>query len=831
MAGAQTGAAAEAQEAGPRAQAAVAQRARPRPLVLAGLFLVTLATLALEILDIRLLSVATWYHLSFFAVSIAMLGMAAGALAVYRGGARYEGAAALEALPRRALQLAVSIPLSHVALLVVPLGSGLGLHALASLAVATFALAIPFYLSGIVVALALTRVPGPIGLVYAADLGGAALGTLLVLPLLEATDASTAVLACGVLAALGALCFALEPAVRWVRWPTIGLFALLALTLANAGREDRLRMWFVKGRQIDWSRVVEERWSPHAQVLVLGPVAPGYPFWAGGHGAPSAGGERLSVVIDGGAATGLTRWDGRREALDWVRHDVTALGFHLRQGGQAGVVGVGGGRDVLTALWAGSKPVTGIEINRDMLALLQESQREFTRIADHPDVRLVHDEARSFLARTDERYDLLQMSLIDTWAATGAGAMTLTENGLYTLDGWRVFLGVLRPGGIFAVSRWYDPGRVSETSRLMALATAALLERGVQDPEQHLALVSCKNVAALLVSNEPLGAEDLRRIDAAVAEEGFEPLAVPGRPPANELLARILRARNAAELERAVVDPDYDYSPPTDERPFFFNMLKPARALSWGLVDTSPGVLGGNLVATQSLLALFFVALVAAAAAILAPLALSGLPAMGAGAFATSSAYFTVIGLGFMLVQVPCMQRFSVYLGHPTHAVIAVLFTMILATGIGSLVSDRVPAEARPRILRFGPLAIAGALIALSLAIQPLIENTIHLGLAGRAALVILVVAPPAFLLGFCFPIGVRLVQRIAPAALPWMWGINGAASVLAGVSAIAISMWYGIDANLHLAAALYATLALSAPALFRLGRTAWGQGITTPSR
>src|SRR5262249_7558228 len=159
--------------------------------------------------------------------------------------------------------------------------------------------------------------------------------------------------------------------------------------------------------------------------------------------------------------------------------DVTALPYSLRRNGDVAVIGVGGGRDILAALWGRSRSITGIDVNQIMLDLLQQSHRTFANIAPRPEVRLVHDDGRAYLTRTDQRCDGIQLSPWDTWAATGAGACSLSENGLYTLDGWRIFLNRLKPGGVLSVSRWFDPGNTSETSRLLALGVAALLDRGV----------------------------------------------------------------------------------------------------------------------------------------------------------------------------------------------------------------------------------------------------------------------------------------------------------------------------------------------------------------
>jgi hypothetical protein len=212
---------------------------------LAGLFLTTLSTLALEILATRLLSVITWYHLSFFAVSTALFGMSAGAVRVYLGGARFREDAP-RALIRHAGLFALSIPLCHAASLYVPLGVGLAPRNLAALAAATLLLAMPFYLSGIVVALALTRIPGPSGLVYAVDLAGAALGSLLVLPLLRFQDVSSAALVCAAIAAAGAACFQVFARQRAFVAMLVAS-ALLAGSALNHLSPDGLRVVYAKG--------------------------------------------------------------------------------------------------------------------------------------------------------------------------------------------------------------------------------------------------------------------------------------------------------------------------------------------------------------------------------------------------------------------------------------------------------------------------------------------------------------------------------------------------------------------------------------------------------
>lgn len=783
---------------------------------LGGLFLTTFATLQVEILDTRLLSVITWYHLSFLAVSLAMFGMAAGAVRVYLGEREFDGDEAPAKLHRYSLRFALAVPLCHIANLTIPIQVGGSATAVAGLVFSTLALAVPFYLSGVVIATALTRIPGPPGRVYAIDLAGAALGSLLVVPLLDATSVAAAAFISAAAAALGTACFA-RFAGRNTERRTLALACALVLAaLASDASNRGFQVIWSKGSYEDPDKVTAVYWTIHGQVVVRA-ERPSQPFyWGAGKGAPRTPVTSIGMVIDGDAATFMTRWNGSRRSLDWIGYDVTSLAYHVRKGGDAAVIGVGGGRDVLTALWGESTSVLGIEINRAFIELLEGPYRDFAGIADQPEVELVHDEARSYLTRSTDRFDVIQMSLVDTWAATGAGAFTLSENGLYTLEGWAAILDSLKPNGIFSVSRWYSPGDWAETSRLMSLATAALQERGVTDARAHLVLVSRQFVATLLVSPQPFSEADLARIEQAVAQLELRVLILPGRPAGMTLLDHIVDSATPEALSAAVRNPDYDYTPPTDERPYFFNILKPAGLLR-NAFDAKFGVIAaGNMLATLTLILLWAITAGLVAATILVPLSRSGLPRLDRATFSHCVAYFALIGLGFMFVQIPLMQRFAVYLGHPTYTIAVILCSMILASGIGSALSDRIDLDSSPRWLSALSLSTV-LLLALAVAsIQPLIDRTIHLPLLARCSLVAGFVGVLALPLGTFFPLGLRLVRQLSDEATPWMWGVNGAAGVLASVSAVAVSMWSGITTGLYLAAAAYLLLALPARALWK---------------
>jgi hypothetical protein len=781
------------------------------------LFLLTLATLLVEILDARLLSVLTWYHLSFLAVSLAMLGMAAGAVFVFLHPDRFSPDRAPRTLATVTLCFAGAIPITHVLNLAIPflpLTDGSPMEVL-SIAGSTVVLAVPFALSGVAVTTALTRCGGSIARLYAFDLAGAAAGCALVVPLLDRTNVSSAILVAAAAAAFAAVCF--RRAAGSGASPGTWLLAagLVAAAAANAGPWQVLEIIYPKNRQL-WltNRLnTETHWNSHSYVLVQRPKDEPAFMWGPGEGAGRFRRRIAWLAIDGEAGTPITEWDGDPGTLEWVSYDVTALPYALRHGDVA-IIGVGGGRDVLSAIWGRSRSILGIDVNRTMIDLLTGSHRAFAGLADRPDVTLVHDDGRAALTRAGRTFDVIQMSLVDTWAATGAGAFTLSENGLYTLEAWRVFLSRLTPGGVLSVSRWFDPDNASETSRLVALGVAALLDRGIRTPSEHLVLASRERVATLMVSTSPFTPDDRGRLEHVATPRGFDVRLAPWRAPDDSsLLGRISRSRSAAELDAAVAHPLFDYTAPTDGRPYYFNMLRPRALLSLSALPRY-GQLGGNLQATLLLITLLGIAAVLVGAIVLWPLGAAGLPEMPAARFGLAMTYFAGIGAGYMLVQIGFLQRFAIYLGHPTYTLAIVLFSMLLFTGAGSLLSDRL-ARSSVRLFLAAPAIVALTLLLTATALSTIVARTAASGLGVRTLWVLAFAAPVSIVAGMCFPLGVRILSS-TPAVVPWVWGVNGALGVLASIVAVALSLWMGVDANFWIAAALYAGVGVAARSLAR---------------
>jgi hypothetical protein len=784
-----------------------------------GVCLTALCTLVYQITTTRIFSVLTWYHLAFLAISLAMLGMTTAGLYVYLGAPERDEPQTLRRLATHSILFTLSLPVCHLALLaLVSLGgSELRLSDPPVAAAAILLTAIPFFFSGVVLAIALTRTGLPVGRIYGVDLFGAGLGCLLAVLLLEELDPSTVCLAVAALASLASLAFSVASGRGW-RLSGLVALALLAFASINAVRyPDLIFVSSMKGIPLARDQIQIDRWNSHSRVIALQTIRTRPHFWGqglstGADRLPSV--EEVGVQIDGAAFTPITRFDGETGSLDWVRHDVTSLPYWIRGSGDVAVIGVGGGRDILTGLGFGAARITGIEVNGTLLDFLNRDFADFARLNRRDDVRLVHDDGRSWLARTDQRFDLIQMSLIDSFASTSAGAMTLTENGLYTIECWNTLLDRLKPEGVFSVSRYYHPKRASETARALSLAVGTLLERGVAEPASHILLATAQYVSTLILARDPFSQEDSRRLEHAILAEGFTRVAAPQRPPDSPLLKAILAARTPAALELATRHRLFDLEPSSDDRPFFFNMLKLSAWRTPAERYEHNGVIGGNLKATQTLVVLIVLILALVPLTILGPLLWRGRRhGLAPGRFAAAAAYFSLIGLGFMLIEIGLMQKFSILLGHPIHSVAITLMSIILASGLGSLASERI--RTRSSACSYLLPISAGLLIAVgALLVQSAVDLSMRASLGVRALTALAFTFPIAFQLGFFFPLGMRSLQGRSAAARSWMWGLNGALGVLGSLLAIVISMSFGIRACLLTGAACYLALLIPASAL-----------------
>ena len=782
-----------------------------------GTFFIAFSTLAMEVTLARLLSVVTWYHLAFFAISTAMLGMTAGAVRVYLRPAVYSTENYLAAIGKACLRYALSVPLTLVLLCLLPLDLfGSAMTPLAFL-IATATCALPFYFSGIAITCVLTKCSLPIGRLYASDLFGASLGCLFVLGGLEIFDAPSLILLAGGIGIPAGLCFTAQTALPRQNRLQLGLFvAFVVLAFVNAYSMMGIRPVFVKGNLLRPSAYIMEKWNSFSRVLVYKGETYAPYYWGASPKAPHDPIEQFMMNIDGEASTYLQRFN-RPADIEFLRYDVTNLGYYLQRKGAACVIGVGGGRDIQSALLFGLDRVTGVDINPIFIDQLQREFRNFAGIAGRTNVTLVVDDARSYLSRSRDRFSVIQMSMIDTWAATGAGAFSLSENALYTREAWKIFLSRLTDDGFFTVSRWYNPWQIAETGRALSLGVAALLDLGVKRPADHLVLVTTERLCTLLISRNPFSATDIEQLKRICADLQYNAVHLPGHLPPNEILRQIAGATSWDELNRAAAGKDLNYDPPTDENPYFFNMLKLNRLDA--VFKTRSGILRGNLMATTTLLLLLACLFVLAVSTVILPLTFrADADNRIAGrqlAFWSGAAYFSLIGCGFMLVEIALIQKLSVFLGHPVYALGILLFTLIASTGVGSFISEKLPITRKPWLFVY-PLVMAAAIIGLRFLLKEILAAMITNPIGSKIATAVALIFPVGILLGFFFPTGMKLARQSLGGETPWYWALNGVFGVLCSALAVFISIYLSISMNFYLSAACYAMAPIALAGLAR---------------
>ncbi len=769
-----------------------------------GLALVTAALLITEIALTRILSVVMWYHFAFFALSIALFGLAAGGLAVQLAPRAFPASGLRTQVWGASIALAVLAPASFLLLadnpayryltsFNRPAGFGAG-DALAMVAL-YFAGAIPFLAGGLVGALLFRHRGAEAGRLYAADLLGAGVGCLLAIVALEWSGGPGALFVAGSFAALGAAAFTRGTGKRRQFALSVALAVALLATAALQATSPFLAIKFSRGRELTDIRF--EKWNAFSRVTVRG------------YGEP----DSLLLQIDAASNTVIGRWDGRAESVRFLLDDLIAAPYALLARPRVLVIGPGGGVDLAVARAADAADVTAVEVNGLIVEAMTGPFASFAGgIYGGPNVRIETDEARSYIRRSAEHFDLIQAGYIDTYAATTAGAFALTENTLYTVEAYGDYLDHLAPTGIVAVQRYFEEPP-QQTARLVALACEALRRRGVSAPGRHVIVLRKDDRASVLVRPTPFAEADVRALEAWAAPGGIELIAAPGRA-GRGISGAMLAAADYRDVVRAQA---LDLSAVDDDRPFFFYVVRPD--VFWkGLLDLS-----GERVHARAvflLVALLFTsAALCAALALLPALALRGKRGdRGDGETARprtagAIAFFGALGLGFMLVEIGLLQRVLLFLGHPALALSVVLATLLVAAGLGARTTQGIALAASGPALRRRLAVILAMIVVVAFLLPPLFHALLPLPRAGRIAVAVLVLLPVGFALGQALPLALRRLSAGRAALVPWAWSVNGGFSVFGSVLAMTIAINNGYTATLLAGALVYGAAWVLAPA------------------
>jgi hypothetical protein len=776
--------------------------------VMLAVALVSLSSLLLELALTRLFSVVLFYHFAFFAISVALLGLGSGGVFAH---IRQEWLARFSMRTLGAwlcLLNSIFILCSVEVVLHTPVSLEVTGRNFGKLTIIYLAAAVPFFLTGLLFSVLFARSSNHISQLYGADLAGGATACLAVVPLLNFIGAPNALLLASASMAVAAGLWADQIKLRRAAYALTAVFVLLMAANYSGKIIDVI---YAKGVYRDPKWIEYARWNAISRIEVDTHLGGRY------------------VVIDADATTAImnvdpARWEQNASATPMYTGLPETSGFNwkkslmsaapsvanvLRPRGDYAIIGPGGGVDVMRAVANGSPSVTGIEINPTIANnIMRGRYADYSfHLYDQPQVHIHVQDGRSYIRGSHDQYDVVQMTLVDTWASTAAGAFALSENNLYTIEAFREYFDHLKPDGMIAITRW-EFKQPREALRVVSQGIEALHQVGVADPRRHFVLIADGGLnedgrpVLVLAKKTPFTAPEFSAVAAHVRENpnlfwlnptaeyaGLQPL-----PPAAAAFRDLIESNDPAGFARNYA---YNVSPVTDSAPFFFFTLKTRHVIKNILAGTGRGMDWRINLGVVVLGMLLIISIVAVLAFLILPLLLHRHRQHAPKTGVVALLYFIAVGFGFILVEISLIQRFVLFLGHPTYALTVVVFLLLLSSGAGSVAARRRIGSGN-KILPL--LGIIAAIIVIDVALLPwLLSAAIGLPFVIKLFVSGIVLAPLGFLMGMPFPTGLRLVKTVE-----WAWALNAAASVLGSVMAMIIAIHFGLTITLLCAAAAY---------------------------
>lgn len=769
-------------------------------LLLTGIFLLSFSLLAFEITLARILSVVLFYHYVFLVVSLALLGLGAGGIFVHlfrpripHKDSRFGSLALFASLFSLSIPLSVII-ITRIAYIDNVVG-GILLYCLL--------LFIPFFFVGILLAEVFRMFPTFSSRIYGADLVGAAAGSLAVVLILQTLGDLNSSLLYALIAAMAALLIA----TRLVRinskaiiLPAISFVVVLVLLGTNLigsylpnipiGRNPVKEIsrfleinYGAKGSSAR-GEIVETRWSAFGRTdLVKTGEDIGY----------------MVLFIDGTSGTPMYQFNGNLDnpdsSIDSLKKDfVGYLPFlHLQETERdnALIIGPGGGRDILLALMGGVGDITAVEVNKDLVDIVKEYARYNGGIyTDLANVSVTVDEGRNFLKRQkNEKYDIIMLSLTVTRTSRSLEGYSLTENFLSTTESINDYLEHLTDEGRLMVVS-HDP---AETLRLLSISLATLEQRGVNQEAamKQIYIAGSEMYDVFVMAKTPFEPAKLESINQSIKQMGYEPIML------TPVFVSMSKGESSfADLEeRFLKDYGLDISPVTDNSPFFYKFEA-------GIPQSVTIVLWLSI----------FVLLITIVVSLIYSRKRSAYREVSQADRSRLNknlirfvVFFLMLGTGFMLVEISTIQRFILFLGQPVLSMAVLLFSLLVGAGIGSLYSNRFTSERLTKVIAIVSVSIVALLFVYVFLIPIILEQLLGLELAIRLLVTVVLITPLGFLMGFPFPLGLRLLKETSMEDyIPWMWGINGISSVLGSAMTLVIAINFGFTQALILGAGCY---------------------------
>ena len=821
----------------------------------AGLLLVSASALSYQVILMRAFSIGQWHHFAYMVISIALLGFgASGTLLAALNRAAKNAASVSQLCASRSVWFASSTILFAIAL---PASFWLMQHVpfepfliiwdrqqLLYLGCFYLVLFVPFFAAATAIGIALTTESENCPRLYAFNLVGSGLGAVLAVSLLSVASVAWALLGVVVLTQ-GAALLALLDASLWVQrtWrrplATVSVAIMAILMLTYVCRLPSVRLSQYKGLSyalnLPQARVLAERSSALARVdVVASPAIREAPGLSLVTPVEAVLPRQLGLYIDAETAGPITAFDGDTSKLgflDWVT--AAAPYFSLQESPRrlhVCVLGAGGGTGVLMALRHGALRVDAVELNPNVPELLRSEFRDFVGgLYDRPEVRLQRADARAFVQTARGTWDIMDLTLLDSFAGSAVGLSAVGENYLYTREALEAYVHHLGPGGMLSVTRWVRmPPR--EELKLFATAVAAL-ERMRLDPSDRLVMIRSWATATILVKKESFTTQELSTLRNWAEERLFDTSYFPGIGAGQHNRFNVLEhdyyfeaisslLAQGERREQFFNDYAFDVRPSTDQRPYFFHFFR-WRALALVLGEFRRSSIPFSELGYLILIATLLQATMLAILLIVTPLAFvprsmrpTGLPTTKSPSHRTIRlrvlVCFFALGLGYLFVEIALIQRLVFFLADPVYAVAVVLAGLLFVSGLGSAwAARRLQNVTLPTPLAcMAALIVAGTSTIYAFGLHRVLTPLLGWPLPARMVLALAAIMPLGAM-GMPFPLLLRYLGQAHDELLPWAWAVNGCASVMAGPLAILVALSAGLSAVLLAASACYLVTAL----------------------
>ena len=794
--------------------------------------MLSMTALAYEVLLMRLFSIIQWHHFAYMIISLALLAYGASGTFLTLG-RRY-------LLPRYPMVYLVNALLfAFSTLFCFLISQQIQFNAeeilwdkgqVLRLMLIYLLLAMPFFFVANAVGLTLLKFSNKLSTVYAADLIGASVGSVLIVLLLFAVMPNDALKLITLLALLAAALASWElyqtrPGILRRLLPVIVVTAVIPVLLPASWMELQLSPYkgLSQTLRMTGANAIRQDSSPLGLITVVNnPVIPFRHTPGLSLNASMEPPEQLGVFIDADGMTAITQFSGHKQQLAYLDEVTSALPYHLSTVDDVLILGAGGGAEVLQAHYHDAEHINAVELDNNIIKLVREDYQTFAgNLYGLDSVDVVSAEARGFVADNDEYYDLIQLALVDSYSAASAGLYALSESYLYTVEALQDYLLHLKPQGYLAISRWIKlPPR--DTLKLLVTAVDALRELGVQNPQQHIVLIRSLQTSTLIVKNSAFTAEEISAVKNFCDQRSFDVAYYPSMPltEANRFnrLAEPMFYNAAISLlgndrENFMQRYKFNLNPATDNRPFFFQFFK------WSVLPEILSLKGqGGMPLLEwgylILVATLFQALIASFVLILLPLLFHRRDKsthINPVLRLHSLAYFTLLGLAFLFIEIAFIQKFILFLHHPIFAVSVVLAAFLLFAGLGSYYSTRFcHRNAYNKGIRTSVIIITVIGLLYILVLDPIFLQLMALPAVFKIVLSVFLIAPLAFGMGMPFPLGLSCLSGINKELVPWVWGVNGCASVLSAVLATLLAIHFGFTAVILTALSLYLMALLS---------------------